>query len=197
MEKLSRKREVKDEKQRALLLDARWRHLVLDFAEKPMSVKEAAQKRSATLEKAHYQVTKLVEAGLLNVVEVQARKGRAIKKYQAVAREFILAGILQKLPEREVVEQIFAAIDESTSTTVIGVDEEGRRYIQPDTDPTDAGAFRICTQLSLTKAEKTAFKAELKALISKYAGGPSRRSQSPGAHVVWVGLAKGELHGKK
>ncbi|RNI19012.1 hypothetical protein EFY87_17300 [Flexivirga caeni] len=50
-----------------------------------------------SLPKVHYWVRSLYDAGILEIVAEQRRKGRPIKRYRAVAEEFIIPA--EKLPE--------------------------------------------------------------------------------------------------
>lgn len=54
------------------------------------SVGEAAELLHLSLSKVHYWVRSLYDAGLLEVVAETRRKGRSIKRYQAIATEFVV-----------------------------------------------------------------------------------------------------------
>lgn len=72
-------------------------HYLAPFLHEDHSVGEAAELLHVSLPKMHYWVRSLYDAGLLEVVAETARKGRAIKRYQAVASEFVVPA--EALPE--------------------------------------------------------------------------------------------------
>ncbi|WP_051195695.1 winged helix-turn-helix domain-containing protein [Meiothermus rufus] len=58
------------------------------FMRGPTTVKAAAQEFKLPLQAMHYRVLQMLRAGLLEVVGVKPRQGRAIKHYQATALAF-------------------------------------------------------------------------------------------------------------
>jgi hypothetical protein len=72
-------------------------HYLAPFLHEVHSIGEAAELLRLPLAKVHYWVRSLYDAGVLSVVETQARKGRPIKRYRAIATEFIIPA--EKLPE--------------------------------------------------------------------------------------------------
>jgi len=72
-------------------------HYLAPFLHQDHSVSEAADLLHAPLAKVHYWVRSLHDAGLLSVVREEPRKGRAIKRYRAVASEFVVPA--EALPE--------------------------------------------------------------------------------------------------
>jgi DNA-binding Lrp family transcriptional regulator len=68
------------------------------FMKAPHSVKEAAEILKVPLQTLHYRVEQMVEAGLLEVVGLEARRGRPIKRYQATALGFKVP--LELIPPR-------------------------------------------------------------------------------------------------
>jgi len=54
----------------------------------PTTVKAAAEHFKLPLQAMHYRVGQMLQAGLLEVKGIAARRGRAIKYYQATARAF-------------------------------------------------------------------------------------------------------------
>ena len=60
------------------------------FVGRECAVKEAAERANVPLNLMHYHVTKFLGLGLLEVVRLQRRRGRAVKHYRAVADGFFL-----------------------------------------------------------------------------------------------------------
>jgi hypothetical protein len=58
------------------------------FMRGPYTVKAAAEEFRLPLQTMHYRVLQMLQAGLLEVVGVEARQGRPIKRYQATATAF-------------------------------------------------------------------------------------------------------------
>lgn len=58
------------------------------FMREPTTVKVAAEQFKLPLQTMHYRVLQMLQAGLLEVVGVEARQGRPIKHYQATATAF-------------------------------------------------------------------------------------------------------------
>jgi len=81
---------------RALLRDGA-AHYLAPFLHEDHSVAEAAELLHVPLGKVHYWVRSLYDAGILTVLREVPRKGRPIKRYRAVAREFIVPA--EALPE--------------------------------------------------------------------------------------------------
>jgi hypothetical protein len=58
------------------------------FMRGPTTVKAAAEECKLSIQTMHYRVLQMVRAGLLEVVGLEPRRGRALKHYQATARAF-------------------------------------------------------------------------------------------------------------
>lgn len=73
------------------------------FMRQALSVKQAAEELKLPIQTLHYRVEQMERAGLLEVVGIEARRGRPIKHYQATSRAFripvklIPNGVLQAL----------------------------------------------------------------------------------------------------
>lgn len=72
-------------------------HYLAPFLHADHSVAEVSELLRTPLPKVHYWVRSLYAAGVLQVVSEQPRKGRAIKRYRAVATEFVIPA--EALPE--------------------------------------------------------------------------------------------------
>ena len=81
---------VRDEETAALLLNNKTRRLLSPFVGKKKSVKEASGELGVKLANYYPYVKQFERVGLIEVVEVVPRSGRAIKLYQTVADEFFI-----------------------------------------------------------------------------------------------------------
>lgn len=81
-----------------LLLNSRWRRILLRFAREPLSVSDAAALMNMDLKRTHYHVHKLTSVGLLKVERIVRRPGRAIKYYRAVAEAFFVPNEIARAP---------------------------------------------------------------------------------------------------
>ena len=82
--------EVRDERAAALLLDNKTRRLLSPFVAATKSVKEASDELFMKLATYYPYVKGFERAGLIEVVEVVPRAGRAIKHYRSVADEYFI-----------------------------------------------------------------------------------------------------------
>ncbi|MCL6568826.1 MAG: ArsR family transcriptional regulator [Deinococcota bacterium] len=58
------------------------------FMQNPTTVKAVAEEYKLSIQSMHYRVLQMLQAGLLEVVGLEPRRGRPIKRYQATARAF-------------------------------------------------------------------------------------------------------------
>ena len=82
--------EIKSEAAATLLLNNKTRWLISPFVGEKKSVKEASEQMGMKLASYYVYVKRFERAGLIEVVEVQPRAGRAIKLYKTVADEFFI-----------------------------------------------------------------------------------------------------------
>lgn len=186
---------VNDEQSR-LLLDSVNRHMILDAAEQPRSVKELVDTTRLNFGNVHYRVRKLLAAGLLEIDSVTKRKGRAIKHYRAISKAFLLKGVQVQDPLRNILTRVCETIEEedaSMSGIWIGLTDSGERLMKRVGDENNKRqSFQVCRQLYLTKEDHNNFRQELEALLVRYHGkSGTGRNQTP--FTLWAGLAKGRL----
>ncbi|WP_293912499.1 helix-turn-helix domain-containing protein, partial [Deinococcus sp.] len=81
---------VTDPRLAALLIDPAARRFYEPFLGRSLSVKAAALEVGCTLDQMLYRVRVFVRAGLLETVEEQRRKGRAIKLYRTAAAAYFV-----------------------------------------------------------------------------------------------------------
>jgi hypothetical protein len=81
------------------------------FMKGPATVKDLAQARGISLQRAHYRVGLFLKAGLLEPVGVRRRRGRPIRLYRAVDTDF-------RIPRKLVPERILRALEAAQSWQV-------------------------------------------------------------------------------
>lgn len=81
-----------------ILADADLAVYLKPFMRGPSTVKAAADEFRLPLQAMHYRVEQMVEAGLLEVVGLEGRRGRAIKHYQSTAQHFQIE--IDRIPSR-------------------------------------------------------------------------------------------------
>ena len=105
---------------RSLLRDGSTQYLA-PFLHEDHSVSEAAELLRVPLARTHYWVRSLHDAGLLKVVAEVPRKGRAIKRYRAIAREFVVPAAA--LPEDYFAREMRRSSDEMTQALAAAAPE--------------------------------------------------------------------------
>jgi hypothetical protein len=96
-------------------------------------------------------------------------------------------------PTEEIRERIVREIDARTGGGLwIEIGADGTRRLRPGAPAADGGAFQMCLQLHLASAERAAFRDELHELLEKYAA-PRRGVRGARPHMVWLGMAPGEI----
>jgi hypothetical protein len=199
-----------------LLLDNERRQVLGAFMHGPCSVKRAADKMGWTLNAVHDRVRTLETLGLLRVAHLEARQGRPIKHYEAIADGFFVPfhattsasfeGFIS-----ESLEPLHRAFIQLFAKAGIGLidnpDEAGfRLYAQDgsivsDLTPTaerfdflrdvlepNAPALMLSyNQLKLTRDDAKALQREMMALLERYGN-----RNGPEHFVAHVGLTPGE-----
>lgn len=200
---------VRDAARARLLLDARSRAQLAPFLGRPRSVSEAAQEVGAKPNTVLRRVQRFLDAGLLDVAETVARRGRPVRRYRAIADAFFVpfeasdaedleAALADReawvtaLLRRSVVRARRDAI--GTWGTRIYLDTRGRVQVQmavrPDVDaqppgpdgPAVLSAWRDAIELDYPDAK--ALQRELFDLLERY-----QRKRGAQRYVVHLGLA--------
>lgn len=189
---------VDDPRAARLLLDAATREVFGCFLERDRSVREAADLLERDLDAVLYRVKRLHAAGLLEVVALQARAGRSVRRYRAPHALWFVP--FEALPYADL-EETFAAMAHAQveraahasarwlardpwAGYLIGRGADGHVWLrgtrEPPTSGTsvepdpaqlgrDDGPLDVALDLRLTPAQTAALNAELWALASKYA----------------------------
>lgn len=200
---------VRDPQRARLLLDARTRRQLAPFLGAAASVGEAARARNEKPNTVLRRVRRLLDAGLLEVAETVPRRGRAIRRYRAVAEVFFVPfeasaadDLESALAEREAwVERLLRRAVVRARREALGVwgtriyaDERGRVQVQmavrPDADAStlDPGGPAVLSAwrdgLELDYPDAKALQRELYELLLRY-----QRKRGAQRYVVHLGLA--------
>ncbi|MER3443745.1 MAG: transcriptional regulator [Meiothermus sp.] len=176
------------------------------FMKAELSVKEAAETLKVPLQTLHYRVEQMVEAGLLEVVGLEARRGRPIKRYRATATGFKVP--LDLIPPR-MLEDLESAVfwsrqlQEGLERTrrlpkyrdhlTVYLNEHGlmifgsshekvRPKLLGDDEPAVLSLWTI--GLHLTREDAKALQAELWEIYQRY-----HKRQGPERYVLHLGMA--------
>jgi hypothetical protein len=200
---------VRDGARARLLLDPRSRRQLEPFLGATASVTEAARLQRAKPNTVLRRVRRFVEAGLLEVAETVARRGRPIRRYRAVAEVFFVpfeasaaADLEQALAEREGwLERLLRRSVVRARREALGVwgtriyrDARGRVQVQmavrpdSDADVLDAGEPAVLSAwrdgLELDYEDAKTLQRELVDLLHRY-----QRKRGAQRYVVHLGLA--------
>lgn len=200
---------VSDAARARLLLDARSRAQLAPFLGRPRSVSEAARDVGAKPNTVLRRVQRFLDAGLIDVAEIVARRGRPMRRYQAIADVFFVPfeasdaeDLEAALADREawvtalLRRSVVRARREAIGTwgTRIYRDARGRVQVQmavrPDVDaqppgpdgPAVLSAWRDAIELDYPDAK--ALQRELFDLLERY-----QRKRGAQRYVVHLGLA--------
>jgi DNA-binding Lrp family transcriptional regulator len=199
-----------------LLLDNERRNALGAFMHGPCSVKQAAEKLGWSLKTVHDRVRTLETLGLVRVTHFEARQGRPIKHYQAIADGFFVPfhatsassfeGFITETLEPS--QKVFIRLFAKAGIELIDNPEEAgfRLYAQggamvSDLTPTaerfdflrdllksDAPALMLTyIPLKLTHADAKALQLEMMALLERYTN-----RNGPEHFVAHLGLTPGE-----
>lgn len=177
------------------LLDAKRRRFLAPFFGRTRTVGEAAAELGVKPNSLLYQVGRLLKLGLLEVVSVEKRAGRAVRRYQATSERFFVpfaassAETLEALlletarPHAERFAHHFAralrGTPEGALGYLVGRHEHGEveAYFSPDGvrtlalwEPDAPAAGRAWTVLELDHEDAKAFQREQWALWERYLG---------------------------
>lgn len=189
---------IDDPRAARLLMDAATREVFGCFLERDRSVREAADLLERDLDAVLYRVKRLHAAGLLEVVAVQPRAGRPVRRYRAPHALWFVP--FEALPYVDL-EETFAAmghiqVDRAARASarwlardpwagyLIGMGADGQVWLRGTReaptagtsvrpDPVQLGQYEgpldVALDLRLTRAQTAELNAELWALTSKYA----------------------------
>ena len=127
-----------------------------------------------TLAKLHYHVTRLLEAGLLRVSREQARGGRPIRFFRAVAERFLVPQeFLGELPGEAMAAELRNLLQMSRGDVSLryAADERGgfrMTLVRDDTGPSPK-AIELWQVFKLSRQQRDALAKELRELFERFA----------------------------
>jgi hypothetical protein len=203
-------RRVDDPAAARLLMDATTREVFGCFLGRTRSVREAADVLARDLDAVLYRVRRLVATGLLEVVAVQPRAGRPIRRYRAVHDAWFVP--FEALPYADL-EETFLDLhvahaaraaraaarwlaDRPWAGYRIGVDEAGRMWMRGAAEDDGAsgaepprllggldGPMDAGLELRLSPSDARSLHADLSALVATY---ERRAEEGPANHLLLV-----------
>lgn len=181
------------------------------FMRGPTAVKAAAEECKLPIQTMHYRVLQMVQAGLLEVVGLEPRRGRPVKHYQATARAFrVPLGLVPAVALEALEHAIFwkrsfeqgitrvLGLPKYEGDLVVWLNENGIMLwglgVGPEGDDPSIQAILAdespavlnhwTAGLRLRRAEAKALQRELWAVLERYA-----HRQGPEKYVLHLGLA--------
>lgn len=172
------------------------------YFEGPTSISEAARKLSRPIARVHYWTHRWHDLGLLEVVEVVERKGRAIRRYRTVADvievppDLLPHAMFQAQMARDS-KEIVAALDAAAPEVVRGGllrvhQPAGQRGISVDRTTLSPGrlprgVLQTSFGLELDRSQARQLQGELEDLRDRWLGASGR--SGPITHLVSLALA--------
>jgi predicted transcriptional regulator len=165
--------------------------LLMACARRERSLTELAKEIGQPLNKLHYHVGRLTDAGLLRQSRTEARAGRPIRYYRAIAESFLISRADMAKPvaeawSRELRQSLAEQANRRELSLLYHADEAGRlrvRLIDPEGHGRRSGAFDYWKVLRLTAEQRQALGQEMAALISRY------ETPSPSGDLYFVHAA--------
>ena len=164
---------VQDERVAKVFLDTRRRHLLLNLVSQERPLQELSTIMGMSLNLVHYHVGRLQALGLVEIARREARSGRPIKHYRAVANSFFVPSHLTThSPGEKLSAELRAALERSRQRRLKDgilyfVDEQRTlrmRRVQEDA----IGATECWCILDLIEEDARALGDEMKALLTRY-----------------------------
>jgi len=148
--------------------------LLMACAAEERSLTDLQRISDQTLAKLHYHVTRLLEAGLLRVSREQARGGRPIRFFRAVAERFLVPQeFLGELPGEAMAAELRNLLQMSRGDVSLryAADERGgfrMTLVRDDTGPSPK-AIELWQVFKLSRQQRDALAKELRELFERFA----------------------------
>jgi DNA-binding transcriptional ArsR family regulator len=170
----SSEKRVADRAQAAALENPLRARLLMACVAGEQSLTDLQRLVGQTLPKLHYHVTRLLEAGLLWVSREQARGGRPIRYFRAVADSFVVSQeFLGELPGEVMAAELRNLLQLSRGDVSLryAADERGgfrMTLVRDETGPAPK-AMELWQVFKLTREQRDALAKELRELFERYA----------------------------
>jgi DNA-binding transcriptional ArsR family regulator len=170
----SSERRIADRAQAAVLENPLRARLLLACVAEERSLSDLQRLAGQTLPKLHYHVTRLLDAGLLRVSREQARGGRPIRFFRAVAESFLVPQkFLGELPGEAMAAEMRTLLQRNRGDVALryAADERGgfRMTLVRDEAGPSPRALELWQVFKLTRQQRDELARELKDLFHRYA----------------------------
>lgn len=185
----------------AALEHPRVRQIVLEVVADERSLQDLADATGLSLSLLHYHVTRLRRLGLVKVVRHDRRAGRAVKRYRAVARRFLVPAHLAKDTRSEALaRELRAGLERDLATrdaagVVYFVDASGGHRMQRLLTETNNCAFEAWITLFLTPHDTGEFSHAIRTLCARYSQQSGIDAQPVIAYCAFAPRASGSRRG--
>ena len=158
----------------AVFASASQRNIVETLMEAPLSLAALARVTHKPLSLLHYHVEKWLRLGLVEIVDVQPRAGRPVKRYQATARSFFVpADRMRELPGAGLGLLLRDALDRHRRASSAGRASSPYRWQGPRTIvhrdvPDRSVALERWLDIGLASADADSTFEDLSAVIDRY-----------------------------
>lgn len=177
----SRPFEVRDPHQASLIASPLRLRILLACALEERSLSHLHQELAIPLPKLHYHAKRLNAAGLLTISRVQARAGRAIRFYRAIASSFLVAqDALQTLPGDQWADRLRQALRDERhrepEQSLLYTAEAGGKVlarIVRNQPPAPSRTLELWRTVRLDPGQRTSLARELRDLLERYAAAGS------------------------
>jgi len=170
----SSEKRITDRAQAAALESPLRARLLMACATQERSLTDLHRLTGQTLPKLHYHVTRLLDAGLLRVSREQARGGRPIRMFRAVAASFLVPQeFFGELPGEAMAAELRNLLQKSRRDVSLryGSDPRGNLRVTLVRDDTGHSprAIELWQTFRLSRQQRDALANELRELFERYA----------------------------
>ena len=165
---------IESKKTASALGHPRSRQIVLELVSGARSLQELAGATGLSLSLLHYHVKRMQRFGLIQVVRKEKRAGRAVSRYRAVARRFLVpADLALHAGGSALLRELRAGLDRERASggnggVVYFVDPTGAPKMLRLPIETKRGAFEAWFTLFLTSQDIKALSSDLRAVFGRY-----------------------------
>jgi DNA-binding transcriptional ArsR family regulator len=176
----------------AIFSRARSRRILLELVAKEQSLGELASATALSLSLLHYHVSRMRALGLVEVTAVGERSGRAVKRYRAVSRAFLVpsrlaadSGDTALARELQVGLERDRALQADAGVTYF-VDRDGKHRMRRSYDDPNPRSFEVWAALSLSRSQAEALARDVRSLFARYANAPASASSPTIAYCAFT-----------
>ena len=170
------------------------RRILLELVAGERSAQELADRTGLSPSLLHHYLGRLLRLGLIAIVGETKRAGRSIRRYRAVAREFLVPSHLDMPgPSRALAAELAAALRDSRArqpdSGILYFVEDGRPRILRLGDDSFAEGFEIWSRLGLTPVQARSLADELRSVLRRYEPG-ARPGSGARRHLAYFAMAR-------